>query len=151
MEAGCWSSRSQRTQCKLGEAFRNSRPVGSTFQLSDLLRFDDVPGFVLKTRLQFVGQQPACEKPVQRLATPLGATNPDPSSVDAAIRLPIAGRNSLRCLLPNIEEQSAVRARLSPFFLRPEKQARKFIYRLSEKNSNRRRVPAEHPAGTCSL
>jgi hypothetical protein len=59
----------------LGEAFRNTRSIISPFQGPDLLRFDNVSRLVLKTSFQFVGQQPAREKPVQSLATALRAAN----------------------------------------------------------------------------
>ena len=51
----------------------------SPFQLSDFLCLGDVPSLVLKTRLKFIGQKPASEKPVQSLATLLAATNSDPT------------------------------------------------------------------------
>jgi hypothetical protein len=70
---------SQRSQRELGEAFRNAPTVGSAFQLPDFLCFNDVPGFALETRLQFVGQQSAREKPVQGLATALRAAYSDPT------------------------------------------------------------------------
>jgi hypothetical protein len=63
----------------LGEVFRNAPAAGSAFQLPDFFSFDDMPGFILETRLQFVGQQSAREKPIQGLATSLRATNANPA------------------------------------------------------------------------
>ena len=73
------AGQSQRPQRELGEAFRNAPAVGSAFQLPDFLCFDDMSGFVLETRLQFVGQQSAREKPVQGLATSAQSTNANPA------------------------------------------------------------------------
>jgi hypothetical protein len=61
----------------LGEAFRNTPLLGFAFQLPDLFSPDDMPGFILKSCLQFVGQQSSRKESVQRLATSFGATNAD--------------------------------------------------------------------------
>ena len=98
--------------------------MASPFELSDLFCLDDVPGLVLKTCLKFIGQQSAGEKPVQSLATHARSNEFGSHSVDAAIRLPTAERNSLRCPLPNSEGKPTARVKRSPFSLRPEKQAR---------------------------
>ncbi|MBV8377495.1 MAG: hypothetical protein JO279_10890 [Verrucomicrobia bacterium] len=67
----------ERPQIELREAFRDPPASGFSFQLPDLFSPDDMPRFVLDSGFQFIGQQSSGKESVQRLATPLGATNAD--------------------------------------------------------------------------
>jgi hypothetical protein len=78
------AGRREGTQSELCQTIRYASAVSSVssaFHFPNFFCFDDMPGFGLETRLQFIGQSATGPKPIQSLAASFRAPYSDSTRV----------------------------------------------------------------------